>query len=144
MVGDQKVLLFVAYRVQMLYKTVSESVLGLTDVQEATSGVVDTLDQVDGCADEPMSDVKGLFWALNGGDGGGVGAGVELLTAAGKGAECGRVVEVAENDMLDVEVGGVICEDKGDSVFIFVGERVVRAEVWEMQEMQLRAFSITV
>eukprot|EP00061_Rhincodon_typus_P012895 g38931.t1 len=61
MVRNWKVLLFVTYRVQMLYKTVSESTLGLTDVQEATSGVTDTVGQV-----ERMSDVKGLFCALNG------------------------------------------------------------------------------
>eukprot|EP00061_Rhincodon_typus_P004451 g22617.t1 len=50
MVGDQKVLLFIAYRVQMLYEMVSESTLGLTHVEEVTSGAVDAVDQVDGCA----------------------------------------------------------------------------------------------
>eukprot|EP00061_Rhincodon_typus_P000195 g10872.t1 len=53
MVGNRKVLSFVAYRVQMLYEMVSESTLGLTDVKEATSGAADTVDQVDGCAGEP-------------------------------------------------------------------------------------------
>eukprot|EP00061_Rhincodon_typus_P005996 g26163.t1 len=56
---------------QVLYKAVSEPPLGLTDVEEATSGAVD---QVDRCASEPLSDVQGLFCALNGGEGGGVGA----------------------------------------------------------------------
>eukprot|EP00061_Rhincodon_typus_P012381 g38080.t1 len=54
-------------RAQMLYEMVSESTLGLTDVKEATSGAVDTVDQVDGCAGDPLSDVEDLFWALNGG-----------------------------------------------------------------------------
>eukprot|EP00061_Rhincodon_typus_P002702 g18250.t1 len=30
---------------------------------------------------------------------------------------------MAENDMLDVEVFGVLCEDKGDFLFSFVGGR---------------------
>eukprot|EP00061_Rhincodon_typus_P002139 g16712.t1 len=70
MVGNRKVLSFVAYRVQMLYKTVSEPTLDLTDVEDATSGPADTVDQVDGCAGEPLSDMKDLLWALNGGEGG--------------------------------------------------------------------------
>eukprot|EP00061_Rhincodon_typus_P017713 g46538.t1 len=78
MVGDQKVLSFVLYRAQILYEKVSESLLGLTDVEEATSGATDTVDQVGGCTGEPLSDVKGLLWALNGGEGGGVGAGAKL------------------------------------------------------------------
>eukprot|EP00061_Rhincodon_typus_P013286 g39567.t1 len=98
MVGDRKVLPFVAYRAQMLLKTVSKSTLGLTDVEETTSGATDTEDQIDGCA----GDMKGLFWALDGGE-------VVVL---------GQVVEVVENDTLDVEVGGVICDDKEDSFFI--------------------------
>eukprot|EP00061_Rhincodon_typus_P000717 g12544.t1 len=57
-VCDRKVLLFVAYRAQMLYKTVSESLLGLTDIEEATSGVANTIDHVDGCAGEPLSNVE--------------------------------------------------------------------------------------
>eukprot|EP00061_Rhincodon_typus_P007118 g28472.t1 len=36
MVGDQKVLSFVAYRAQMLYEAVYKSTLGLTDIEEAT------------------------------------------------------------------------------------------------------------
>eukprot|EP00061_Rhincodon_typus_P003321 g19797.t1 len=58
MIHDQKVLMFVTYRVQMLYKTVSEPPLGLTDVEEATSGAVDAVDQVDRCAGEPLSNMK--------------------------------------------------------------------------------------
>eukprot|EP00061_Rhincodon_typus_P001832 g15910.t1 len=50
MVRNRKVLSFVAYRVQMLYKMASESMLGLTNVEEATSGAVDAVDQVDRCA----------------------------------------------------------------------------------------------
>eukprot|EP00061_Rhincodon_typus_P003653 g20630.t1 len=44
----------------------------------------------------------------------GVGGGVKMVRDR-------KVAEGAENDMLDAEVGGVICEDKGDSVFTFVG-----------------------
>eukprot|EP00061_Rhincodon_typus_P016665 g44996.t1 len=69
MVGDQKVLLFVMYRVQVLYKMVSEPPLSLADVEEATSGAADTVDQVDCCAGEPLFNVEGLLWALNGGEG---------------------------------------------------------------------------
>eukprot|EP00061_Rhincodon_typus_P017091 g45635.t1 len=67
MVGNQKVLSFVAFRVQMFYKTMPESTLGLTDVEEATSGAVDTVDQVGRCTGEPLLDRKSLLWALNGG-----------------------------------------------------------------------------
>eukprot|EP00061_Rhincodon_typus_P003629 g20553.t1 len=65
-VGDWKVLLFVVYRMQMLYETVSVSTLGLTNVASSTSGAADTVDQVDRCAAELLSDVEGLLWALNG------------------------------------------------------------------------------
>eukprot|EP00061_Rhincodon_typus_P003301 g19755.t1 len=64
MFGDQKVLSLVTNRVQMLYKTVSEPPLGLTDVEEATSEAEDAVDHVDGCAGEPLSNVEGLFGAL--------------------------------------------------------------------------------
>eukprot|EP00061_Rhincodon_typus_P006260 g26715.t1 len=74
MAGDWKVLSFVANKAQVLYKVVTEPPLGLTDVEEATSGTADTVDYVDGCAGEPLSDVEGLFGALNGGEGRGVGA----------------------------------------------------------------------
>eukprot|EP00061_Rhincodon_typus_P000494 g11888.t1 len=57
--GNQKVLSFVMYRAQMLYKTVSDSMHGLTNVEEATSRAVDTVDQVDGCAGELLSDMEG-------------------------------------------------------------------------------------
>eukprot|EP00061_Rhincodon_typus_P011830 g37139.t1 len=53
-------------RVQVLYKEFSEPLLGLNGIEEATSGAVDALDHIDGCASEPLSDVKGLFGALNG------------------------------------------------------------------------------
>eukprot|EP00061_Rhincodon_typus_P005228 g24490.t1 len=52
----------------MLYKMVSESPLGLTDVEEATSGAVNTVHQVDRCAGEPLSNVEGLLCALIGGN----------------------------------------------------------------------------
>eukprot|EP00061_Rhincodon_typus_P001025 g13496.t1 len=52
-VGDRKVLSFVANRAQMLYETISESTLGLTDIEKATSGAADTLDQVHRCAVNP-------------------------------------------------------------------------------------------
>eukprot|EP00061_Rhincodon_typus_P010537 g34901.t1 len=45
MVGDWKVLSFVIYRAQMLYEMVPEFTFGLTDVEEATSGAADTVDQ---------------------------------------------------------------------------------------------------
>eukprot|EP00061_Rhincodon_typus_P008051 g30317.t1 len=67
MVLDRKVLSFVACRAQMLYKKASESPLSLTDVENA-------VDQVDGCTGEPLFDMKGLLWALDGGERGGVGA----------------------------------------------------------------------
>eukprot|EP00061_Rhincodon_typus_P002914 g18810.t1 len=57
-VGNWKVVVFVAYRAQMLYKTVSEYMLGLTDVEEATSGAADTVNQIDGCAGEHLSNVE--------------------------------------------------------------------------------------
>eukprot|EP00061_Rhincodon_typus_P013377 g39716.t1 len=60
--------------VPVLYKAVSEPPLGLTDVEEATSGAADGIDYVDGCAAESLSNVESLFGALNGGEGGGVGA----------------------------------------------------------------------
>eukprot|EP00061_Rhincodon_typus_P002995 g19031.t1 len=66
MVRDRKVLSFVVYRAQILYNVVSESPLGLTNVEEATLGPADTVDQVDGCASEPLSNVECLFCALEG------------------------------------------------------------------------------
>eukprot|EP00061_Rhincodon_typus_P004113 g21780.t1 len=65
MVRHWKVLSFVVNRVQVLYKTVSEPLLHLIDVKEATSGSVDAVDHIDGCAGEHLSDVEGLFCALN-------------------------------------------------------------------------------
>eukprot|EP00061_Rhincodon_typus_P003036 g19126.t1 len=66
MVPDRKVLSFVMNPAQVLYKAVPESPLGLTDVEEATSGIADAIDHIDGCAGEPLSDVKGLLGALDG------------------------------------------------------------------------------
>eukprot|EP00061_Rhincodon_typus_P012168 g37736.t1 len=59
---------FVAYRMQMLYEMVSKSTLGLTDVEETILGAADTVDEVGRCVGEPLSDTKGLLWALNGGE----------------------------------------------------------------------------
>eukprot|EP00061_Rhincodon_typus_P013365 g39695.t1 len=67
MVRDRKVLSFVANRVQVLYKAVSEPLLGLTDVEEATLGAADAIDHIGGCAGEPLSDVEGFFGSLDGG-----------------------------------------------------------------------------
>eukprot|EP00061_Rhincodon_typus_P017549 g46285.t1 len=44
------------------------AIRSLTDVEEATLGTMDTVDQVGGCAGEPLSDMKGLLWALDGGE----------------------------------------------------------------------------
>eukprot|EP00061_Rhincodon_typus_P009248 g32600.t1 len=68
MVCDRKVLSFVANRAQMFHETVSETMLGFTDVEGAILGTTDTVDQVDRCAGEPLSDVESLFCALNGGE----------------------------------------------------------------------------
>eukprot|EP00061_Rhincodon_typus_P008388 g30948.t1 len=57
-VRDWKALSFVAYRVQMLYKAVSEHPLGLTDVEEATPGAADAVDHIGGCAGVPLSNVE--------------------------------------------------------------------------------------
>eukprot|EP00061_Rhincodon_typus_P011536 g36614.t1 len=70
MVCNRKVLSFVTYREQVLYKAISEPPLGLPDVEEATSVAADAIDHIDGCAGEPLSDVKGLFGALDGGEAG--------------------------------------------------------------------------
>eukprot|EP00061_Rhincodon_typus_P016693 g45043.t1 len=103
MVRNCKVLSFFVDRAQVLYKTMSEPPLGLTNVEEAKSGAVDAVDQVDGCAGEPLSDMEGFFGALNGGEGGGAGAGVALPAVAEKSArdggvngECGADEGVAE------------------------------------------------
>eukprot|EP00061_Rhincodon_typus_P011812 g37102.t1 len=55
-----------AYKAQMLRELVTESMLGLTDVEEATSGVMDTVYHVGGCTGEPLSDMESLLWALGG------------------------------------------------------------------------------
>eukprot|EP00061_Rhincodon_typus_P000935 g13227.t1 len=49
MVRNRKVV-FVVNRAQVLYKVVSESPLGLTDVEEATLGAADTIDHISKCA----------------------------------------------------------------------------------------------
>eukprot|EP00061_Rhincodon_typus_P002152 g16750.t1 len=73
-VRDWEVLSFVMTRAQVLYIAVSELLLGLTDVEEATSEAADAVDHISGCAGEPLSDVEGFFVSLDGGEGGDVGA----------------------------------------------------------------------
>eukprot|EP00061_Rhincodon_typus_P009233 g32566.t1 len=51
--------------VQVLYKMVSEPPLGLSDVEEVTSGAAEAVDHIERCAGEPLSSVEGLFCALN-------------------------------------------------------------------------------
>eukprot|EP00061_Rhincodon_typus_P001921 g16138.t1 len=58
MVRDRKMLSFIVNRAQVLYKAVSESPLGLTDVGEATSVAADAIRHVDRYAGEPLSDVE--------------------------------------------------------------------------------------
>eukprot|EP00061_Rhincodon_typus_P009333 g32761.t1 len=41
---------------------------------------------------------------------------------------------MSEDDALYSEVGGMVCEDEGDSILIVVGEGGLRAEAWEMRE----------
>eukprot|EP00061_Rhincodon_typus_P006275 g26750.t1 len=60
-VGDRKVLSFVVNGAQVLYKTSSEPPLGLTNVEEVTTGAADTGNHVDGCAGEPLFDVEVCF-----------------------------------------------------------------------------------
>eukprot|EP00061_Rhincodon_typus_P001155 g13889.t1 len=48
-VHDWKVLSFVANRAQVLYKAVSDPLLGLTDVEEATLGTANAIDHIGGC-----------------------------------------------------------------------------------------------
>eukprot|EP00061_Rhincodon_typus_P004687 g23189.t1 len=72
MVRNWKVLSFVVNRVQVLYKAVSKSVLGLTSVEEAILGAADSVDCISGYAGEPLSDEKCLFGSLDGVQWGGV------------------------------------------------------------------------
>eukprot|EP00061_Rhincodon_typus_P010768 g35304.t1 len=73
-VRNWKVLTFVMNKAQVLYKAVSEPLLELPDVEEATSGAADAVDNINGCAGEHLSDVEGFFGSLDGGEGRGVGA----------------------------------------------------------------------
>eukprot|EP00061_Rhincodon_typus_P005303 g24640.t1 len=96
MVRDWKVLSFVMNRGQVLYKMVSEPPLSLTDVEEATSGATDAVDHIDRYTGERLSNVKGLFGALNGGEGGDIGAG-------------GLVGKLAD----DSKLGGIVDSEEG-------------------------------
>eukprot|EP00061_Rhincodon_typus_P018010 g46988.t1 len=78
MAGNRKVLLIIAYRAQILRESVTKSALGLTNVDKATSGAMDAVDQVGGRRGEPQSDMERLAWALDGGERRGVGAGRHL------------------------------------------------------------------
>eukprot|EP00061_Rhincodon_typus_P010103 g34131.t1 len=55
-VHDRKVLSFVVNIVQVLFKAVSEPLLGLTNVEEDTSGAADAIDHIERSAGEPLSD----------------------------------------------------------------------------------------
>eukprot|EP00061_Rhincodon_typus_P005132 g24275.t1 len=68
-VCDQKVLLIIAYRAQMIHESVTKCTLGHTNAEETTSGATDTVDQVGGWTGEPLSDLESLSWASNGGVG---------------------------------------------------------------------------
>eukprot|EP00061_Rhincodon_typus_P017634 g46410.t1 len=88
----------------MLHETVPESALGVTDVEEATSGAMDTIDQDGGRTGEPLLDMKDLLWAFNGVQGRGVGAGawvragVVQVAVGISGLENGVGVEVVTRD----------------------------------------------
>eukprot|EP00061_Rhincodon_typus_P014018 g40775.t1 len=66
MVGKRKVLSIIAYRAQVLCKSVTESTFDLTDVEEDTSEAMDTVDWVGGCIGEPLSDLESLSRSLDG------------------------------------------------------------------------------
>eukprot|EP00061_Rhincodon_typus_P002330 g17249.t1 len=121
MVGDRKVLWFVTYRAQMLYETVSESTLGLTNIEEATLGAADTVDQADKCAGEPESDKKDLFWVLNGARRGSNEAALIVIDVAED--QVGEIVPVQQRKRFhvswvskfadDTKVGGVVDSAEG-------------------------------
>eukprot|EP00061_Rhincodon_typus_P009295 g32690.t1 len=67
----------------MLRESVTESAFGLTDVEETTSGAMDTVIKVGGCTGEPLLDLESLSWALDGGEMGDVDA--ETVTGDGDG-----------------------------------------------------------
>eukprot|EP00061_Rhincodon_typus_P016464 g44695.t1 len=98
MVGNWKVLLILVYTAQTLCESVIESVLGLTDVDEAASGATDTADLVGGYTSESLSDLERLFGALDGGDRASVVAGAAPPTVAGKGTGGGQVGGECEAD----------------------------------------------
>eukprot|EP00061_Rhincodon_typus_P007770 g29786.t1 len=93
----------------MLYKAVSKTPLGLTDVEEATSGVMDAVDHIDGCAGEPLSNVKCLFGALIGSERGGVEAD-EVL-----GDREPEVLEEAESMGCVPDVAGEFLDQGGEN-----------------------------
>eukprot|EP00061_Rhincodon_typus_P010781 g35322.t1 len=49
---------------QVLYKAVSKPLVGLTNVEEATSGAADAEDHIGGCAGEHLSDVGKVLWLV--------------------------------------------------------------------------------
>lgn len=93
----------------MFCKAVPEPPLGFPDVEEATPGTADAVYHIGRCAGEHLLDVESLLGAWDGGEGGGMGAGVALPAVAGKSAGCGGA-------------GGECGADKG------VTERVVPPE----------------
>eukprot|EP00061_Rhincodon_typus_P003654 g20633.t1 len=104
MVCDWKVLSFVTNRAQVLYKAVSEPPLSLTNVKETTSGAADAIDNISGCAGEPLTDVKGVFGSLDRGERGGKGC-------EGKGAGNARdafesIFDQRRREVAVLEIGG--------------------------------------
>eukprot|EP00061_Rhincodon_typus_P013806 g40405.t1 len=65
MVGNQMVVLIGECRAQMLRELVTEPALGLSNVEETTSGAMDTVDQIGGYTDESLLDLETLFGALD-------------------------------------------------------------------------------
>eukprot|EP00061_Rhincodon_typus_P017614 g46385.t1 len=109
MVDNRKVLLIIAYTVQMLHQTVPESAPGLTEFKEATSGATDIVDQVGGYTDELLLDVKsGEFLDRGGKDR--IKVSGDDFSRAGAGGDCGlagavRFVDFGKEIGGDVELG---------------------------------------
>eukprot|EP00061_Rhincodon_typus_P006063 g26297.t1 len=113
-------------RAQMLYKTVSKSTLGLTDVEEATSGTADTTDQVGRCAGEPLFDMKEVEHPILGADvaeAEELGVGDRLL--AGRWVRGGVVRVAVEVNELEIDVGFEAVTRDGDRE-VQEGERGIR------------------
>ena len=77
----------------MLCKAVTRSASSLTNVEESTSGAPDTVDDMGGDAGKSLSYLEGLFGSLDGGDGGGILAGVAPTSGAAESARGGMAGE---------------------------------------------------